>query len=70
MESNKEKKYLTVIEASELYGFSRWGIYKAMRDGRIKFERFGALKLLPSGQFKDLTLEKHGKQYWLVKKSK
>ena len=61
------KRYYSITELAALIGYSRQGIYKAIREGRLKAERVGTLRLVPAAEarrWKELEqkkrMEKHG----------
>lgn len=45
--SIERKRYYSVPELAELIGYTKQGLYKAIKEGRLRVERVGTLRLVP-----------------------
>jgi excisionase family DNA binding protein len=41
-----KQRFATAIDATEIFGVSRWTIYRAVREGRLKAVRVGKVPLI------------------------
>lgn len=54
---NTNKEYLSITEASQLIGVSRWTIQRMVQNGRLKAVPFGRKKILSKKQIENLFNE-------------
>jgi excisionase family DNA binding protein len=54
---NTNKEYLSITEASQLIGVSRWTIQRMVQNGRLKAVAFGRKKILSKKQIENLFNE-------------
>ncbi|WP_334057688.1 excisionase family DNA-binding protein [Polaribacter sp. P097] len=54
---NTNKEYLSITEASQLIGVSRWTIQRMVQNGRLKAVPFGRKRILSKKQIENLFNE-------------
>lgn len=54
---NTNKEYLSITEASQLIGVSRWTIQRMIQNGRLKAVPFGRKRILSKKQIENLFNE-------------